>query len=343
LVNKESAMRRPPRGFTLVELMVVIAIIAVLIGILVPALNQARIAAKVAATQARLSVIETGIEAFRTDQAVGGAYPPSVAISTRDPWGDPNSGPSWLPEEEPTQGAELLTWALVGADLLGTPGFLNKDGIGDSKWADSSSPNQMEFFGWASDVSNSVPVGGLYALEGGQPMHTRRAAFVAKDKIEVLRRGERLKVGRKQPAPAMCFVDTFDRPILYYRANVGALFLASDVYTHDGGRPARYLPDGIYNLHDNYRFTGSQNANIVGLDLGGGVNHPYATLGTAGTKPGYAQKVPIDRKSFGYRIWDPKVTARTVPQRPDTYLLVSAGPDGLYGTGDDVTNFSPNN
>jgi len=30
------------------------------------------------------------------------------------------------------------------------------------------------------------------------------------------------------------------------------------------------------------------------------------------------------------------------PQNPDTYLLISAGPDGIYGTRDDVTNFRPN-
>jgi len=27
------------------------------------------------------------------------------------------------------------------------------------------------------------------------------------------------------------------------------------------------------------------------------------------------------------------------PHRPDSYILISAGPDGLYGTGDDITNF----
>ncbi|MDT8300854.1 MAG: type II secretion system protein [Sedimentisphaerales bacterium] len=38
-------------------------------------------------------------------------------------------------------------------------------------------------------------------------------------------------------------------------------------------------------------------------------------------------------------ILDPKITARPWPYRPDSYILISAGADGLYGTGDDVHNF----
>lgn len=38
-------------------------------------------------------------------------------------------------------------------------------------------------------------------------------------------------------------------------------------------------------------------------------------------------------------ILDPKITARPWPYRPNSYILVSAGVDGLYGTGDDICNF----
>lgn len=62
-------------------------------------------------------------------------------------------------------------------------------------------------------------------------------------------------------------------------------------------------------------------------------------------------KVEMDRKvhpltmadnqyQFFYDyIRDPKIEARPWPYRSDSYLLISAGVDGLYGTSDDITNF----
>jgi prepilin-type N-terminal cleavage/methylation domain-containing protein len=38
-------------------------------------------------------------------------------------------------------------------------------------------------------------------------------------------------------------------------------------------------------------------------------------------------------------IRDPKIYARDWPYRPDSYILISAGADGLYGTSDDIRNF----
>jgi hypothetical protein len=40
-------------------------------------------------------------------------------------------------------------------------------------------------------------------------------------------------------------------------------------------------------------------------------------------------------------IMDPKASTptRAWPYRPDSYLLISAGPDGFYGTEDDIRNF----
>ena len=41
---------------------------------------------------------------------------------------------------------------------------------------------------------------------------------------------------------------------------------------------------------------------------------------------------------YGYA-QDPKVTTYPWPYNSDTYLLISAGEDGYYGTDDDVRNF----
>jgi len=49
---------------------------------------------------------------------------------------------------------------------------------------------------------------------------------------------------------------------------------------------------------------------------------------------------PANRYGFFYDyIRDPTIAARPWPYRPDSYILISAGADGLYGTGDDIRNF----
>jgi hypothetical protein len=47
------------------------------------------------------------------------------------------------------------------------------------------------------------------------------------------------------------------------------------------------------------------------------------------------------QSAFIQYIMDPKASTdvRPWPYRPDSYILISAGADGLYGTGDDITNF----
>jgi prepilin-type N-terminal cleavage/methylation domain-containing protein len=100
-------------------------------------------------------------------------------------------------------------------------------------------------------------------------------------------------------------------PILYYKANTSSKTIDS---TESDPKKK------IYNYMDNIYFV---------RDVKEGVN-PLAS-GTSG--------------SFFYEyIGDPKVSTTTIkwPSRPDSYLLISAGSDGLYGTRDDICNFDPN-
>jgi len=91
-------------------------------------------------------------------------------------------------------------------------------------------------------------------------------------------------------------------PILYYRANTSGKTILE-----------------IYNALDNDALvTIKQNVD--------GKIHPLAD------QSGQYQY-------FYNYIMDPKITARPWPYRPDSYILISAGADGLYGTGDDICNF----
>jgi len=65
------------KGFTLVELIVVIAVVGVLVSLLLPALASARRAAKVGAMRAELSNMDTALATFYTRY---GSYPPSGIV-----------------------------------------------------------------------------------------------------------------------------------------------------------------------------------------------------------------------------------------------------------------------
>ena len=103
-------------------------------------------------------------------------------------------------------------------------------------------------------------------------------------------------------------------PILYYRANRTGRW-------HDEAFVSRMAPtdnaDNIYNFWDNQQ--------LLQLGIPWQVGHPQHPL--------------EDPRVFYEMTRDKRVTTMSVPHNPHSYILISAGPDGLYGTNDDVTNF----
>lgn len=96
-------------------------------------------------------------------------------------------------------------------------------------------------------------------------------------------------------------------PILYYRAN-------RDGTTHDVNDPDN--PANIYDYRDNQR--------LVDLGVPGDPNavHPMS-----------------DPRRFYMNIMNDKSPASSQPHRADSFILISTGYDGLYGTADDICNF----
>jgi hypothetical protein len=144
-------------------------------------------------------------------------------------------------------------------------------------------------------------------------------------------------------------VDTFDFPILYYAANVRRAERANaPLASYDGSNP------GVYTMTDNGLFTGACLAEIctyppwdfAGVLPAGGLDAlGYYKLSQFGENdPPDPNSVASARYTFPYYILNQNVyessdkkTAN--PHRKDSYLLITAGRDGIFGTADDVTNF----
>ena len=159
-------------------------------------------------------------------------------------------------------------------------------------------------------------------------------------------------------------VDGFDQPILYYVASTHGKTTnmledeRDENNDYTGGSSEQTVGVPFYFHQDNIGFTGDSVSDgtgdpeekNTGWDFGNR-DRPHA-ISRSGAELRGAQIIsPNNRDTFARYIIDRKIYAsemlleeRKVPLRPvnaDSYLLISAGPDGLFGTNDDVTNLPP--
>jgi len=332
--------------------MVVVAIIALLLAALLPAFSAVRGQAKLAQASAQFKALDTGINAFRAEAALGGSLPPSSSD-------DPTSGnrqkianpqdPPGTPAIVRVAGAHLLVQAMIGADGLGTPGFRDVSSPANGKWSDDTHKKYDAAPGRS----------GIYAIDPatGKEKFPRYggAGYVdekMKERVESLQK--MADKGRLLNLPTSTdtavnegmFMDPWDHPILYYKANPTSLRMTAKT---DASPPK----PGIYWQEDNGIITGTDKGLFpdAGLDFGQGKeanyyhNIPIAT----GPEPSIAQDAnwmatfradPQYDHSFAKFILDGSVKTRPTPVQKDTYLLISAGPDSRYGTDDDVLNWT---
>jgi len=355
--------QHPRSAFTLAELMVVVGIIALLMAIALPSFNAARNKARATATQATIQVLAAGAESFRAETSIAEDFPPSMKVQAYSPHDN---------NEKVFIGANLLTWALAGADLLGTPGF--RDFENDTP--DLSGSNYLP--AWYNNTGNQ-PISGnsnqLYIMDqiNNRPAFGRSGPYVDVSKMSfperIISGGEiafKIPAARQSPHNMLnsrCFLDSFGQPILYYKANKNAPLMVDSGGLFGGqnnrqpnqydaiGDPLEYYPTGVYNLLDNSLVTGVYGYNQTDppMDFGAGVvmqdgqrqyYHKMGLLLSGELDELYEDLTvpPQPPGCFAYQVWNQNVTATRRPHNDDSYFLISAGPDGIFGSGDDIAN-----
>ncbi|MBU1259592.1 MAG: type II secretion system GspH family protein [Planctomycetes bacterium] len=300
--------KKKKNGFTIVELLTVMAVIAMLMGILVPALNLVRRLAKDTNQRAQFHGIEVGLEAYVSENE--GRYPESTALNT----GTGNM----------TVGAQKLAEALIGRDMLGLDPNTTWD-------ADYDETNPCTYASKSLKGSSDTQV--------TDSLKRRQGPYLDVSKTEAFQVGQlftntyNVYDGLTTPAPVL--TDTYrakkvvmqgktmmaGTPILYYKANAASLTFPD---TNDVTAIANPDCNDIYCSLDNEE-----------LIVLGTMNNPSKPHNFA---PDY-EAVGKGTWYFYDTITNKQITSLARPFNPDSYILMSAGYDGIYGTRDDIYNF----
>jgi type II secretory pathway pseudopilin PulG len=309
-IYKSDKIVKMPCGrtaFTIIELLTVMSIIIILIGLLVPSLNMAKRYAKEVRQKAQFHSIDSALELFSGEWD---GYPPSSAMDG-------------APTPEHYCGAMKLCEALVGQDLMGFhplsrfradctmdgTNYLydNPNPPGQTLYPDTAT-NLKARRTYLQHTSDAYKLWQIYGR--GNTSDFSPELFVLCDVYNSVKHKETGK--------------GIGMPILYYKANTSNII-------HDPNLTLPTLPtttssgDYIYNYHDNDE--------MVQLDILGGVlgnQHPLSSTYTGGTN---FYKVTRDKRI------NLQSDGNGRPYRPDSYILISAGYDGIYGTDDDIFNF----
>jgi type II secretory pathway pseudopilin PulG len=280
-------------GFTVVEILTVLAIIAIMVGILVPTVSFVRNTAKEAKQRTQLAAIDMALMAFKGDQ---GDYPSSDVL-----------------KQTPFNycGAQRLAEALVGWDLLGfhpDSKFIASNHVTDPEGVYNADDNinldkrkgpYLEL-----STANAFKLSDLFVSCGSGTWALAPDTYVLCDVFGI-------KPVSYTTASGTTTTVMAGTPILYYKANTSSKL-------HNTGDD---ITKRIYSALDNKTLTELKIKD-----------------------PGRLHPLAEDDGSFNFTyfynyITDPKITARPWPYRPDSYILISAGVDGLYGTNDDICNF----
>lgn len=317
-------------AFTLVELLTVIAIISLLIGILVPSLSKARDQAKNTKTRAALKAIGDGLEMFRNENESESKGYPSSAIAD-----DPTEQ-----GEQVIFGAQWLVRSLMGKDMRG---YVARRNVPRRLIEANTDPNYLQR-GWYDDQPGAnnqnlapLPRSGPYLEPDGVRVAAPKDLPGAPPSPPS---GPGINTDEKT-MEQLVFVDAFEYPVLYYAANARR--------ANDPSAPIASVENAdrnaIYTFRDNAIFTGLCRGTLCTIppwDYGGGTEHWLKDFGTNDVPD--RNNIDDNTKTFPYiimnkNVFDSSGGRTVVPFRKESFLLITAGRDGLFGTKDDVTNF----
>ncbi len=333
-------------GFTIIELLTVMAVIAILIGLLVPALGLVRDFAKEVQQQSQFHSIEVGLELFHKDM---GSYPES----NENLYDTAPFPPTIGADTYAYSGANKLAEAMVGLDLLG---FHPKSAFR----ADNQNIHEDLNGAWVAyevyhpeQGYDATGINPLYSETAEENREAREGPYVQLESANAYEMADVYDVAdlgnyqtTSNPAAnefaslVLCDVYTEQRPggkktgmpVLYYRAR--------RAFDSQNYNDARGRGDDVFLYDDNFE--------ILALgkpgDTAGTDPHALADGALGGTGNSVAGSItPEDTEDFERMIINEKVSSNLqnfqVPYNADTYVLISAGKDGEYGTADDITNF----
>ncbi len=321
-------------GFTIVELLTVMAIIALLLSILSPALRMVKKIAKDIGQKAQFHSIDVGLETYagETEQYPASTIRPSAG-------GEPNGSGPW------TVGAHHLAEALVGRDMLGFDPW--------TTWNAEDDKDNTDIY--ASDDPASPK--GSSPEQVTKSLDRRKGPYLSPENVEAYQIAQLYEpipttvypgnldrfggiVGGESPAPVL--TDSYrvkaislpggkqvkaGTPILYYRANIASRVFKNSILPAPGGAILDTdAAASIYNSLDNEELL----ALCTVMDQN--IKHHFDKNYLEGTLTG--------RELFYDMITNPTITTQVRPYNQTGYILMSAGFDGIFGTPDDIYNFS---
>ncbi len=310
-------MKRKEQGLTIIEMLVVLGIIATIAGLLIPATQAVRRYAKNTQQQVQLTNMSVGLEAWKNDSNLG-KYPSSSSQFLTG-----------------LSGSQNLATALMGLDMRGYHPATNLNSTviddvvnvyqipgGTALTPDNVSARREHYlditvarpFRMWNDAANNQP--GLFDNVASMLDYSyvlcdifdyKSRLMPIRDSSGTVTSSKTVKVGS---------------PILYFRADARGTRLFPE--TPD----TRYGDFGaVYQYADNMDIVDLKHADS-------GQVIPVGAYDSTDHDPFY-QSI----RNPAAPTWDENGIFQGQPYRRDTYLLISAGADGIYGTSDDVTNF----